>query len=385
MRAIHNLLLFLTLPFLLASTGFAQESEENAGEEAAAAEEEEARKESDGGGFVVLPIVITEPAIGEGLGIGLVYFHDKDVPERPKIATGSAVVNVARRPKPPPTATGIFAAYTSSDTAAIGIGHSNSLQDDKYRIVGALASMRVNAAIFANDIPFDFQLNGDLIFGNVKRRIGESNAFFGLSLSALKADVDFGFSLGDQPPASLFDFEFTSVGLAGAITYDVRDDSMMPSTGQVYDFTLWRYDDAIGSDFDYWNAKFKLNSFHQLTKKTVLGFRFETSTVEGDAPFYAVPFVSLRGIPALRFQGDTAGVFEVEARYRFAERWAGVAFAGTGFTSSGEDHLETNETIRAYGAGLRFRALEAQNVWLGLDIAQGPEDYYWYIQMGHPW
>jgi hypothetical protein len=380
MRAIHNLIFHTMLLPFAAATSFAQGSDDSVSEEHTSTKEE-----SDGGGFVALPIVITEPAIGEGLGVGLVYFHKKDAPDRPKITTGSAIVNVARRPKPPPTATGVFAAYTSSDTAAIGIGHSNSLQDDKYRIVGALASMRVNAAIFVSDIPFDFELNGDLIFGNVKRRIGESNAFFGLSLSALKADVNFGFDLGDEPPASLFDFDFTSVGVAGAITYDIRDDSMMPSTGQVYDFTLWRYDDAIGSDFDYWNAKIKINSFHKLTKKTVLGLRFETSTVEGDAPFYAVPFVSLRGIPALRFQGDTAGVFEVEARYRFAERWAGVAFAGTGFTSSGEDHHETNETIRAYGVGLRFRALAAQNVWLGLDVAQGPEDYYWYIQMGHPW
>ena len=28
---------------------------------------------------------------------------------------------------------------------------------------------------------------------------------------------------------------------------------------------------------------------------------------------------------------------------------------------------------------------EEQNVWLGVDLAQGPEETAYYIQVGHPW
>jgi hypothetical protein len=107
--------------------------------------------------------------------------------------------------------------------------------------------------------------------------------------------------------------------------------------------------------------------------------------VSGDPPFFAVPFVSLRGIPALRFQGDTAGVFEIEGRYNFADRWAGIAFAGVGYTDTSAPIFDTENTIRAAGAGLRYKALKAQNVWVGLDFARGPEEDAWYIQVGHPW
>jgi len=96
----------------------------------------------------------------------------------------------------------------------------------------------------------------------------------------------------------------------------------------------------------------------------VLGYRFDASTVSGDPPFFAVPFVSLRGIPALRFQGDTAGVFEIEGRYNFADRWAGIAFAGVGYTDTSAPIFDTENTIRAAGVGLRYKALKAQNVWV---------------------
>ncbi len=107
--------------------------------------------------------------------------------------------------------------------------------------------------------------------------------------------------------------------------------------------------------------------------------------VEGAPPFFAVPYVSLRGVPALRYQAETAGAFEVEGRYRFSKRWAGIAFAGVGFTRNDEATLGTTQDIDSVGTGVRFQALMEQDVWIGLDIAKGPEEYAWYIQIGQGW
>jgi len=347
---------------------------------------EEEQEESKRGNFLVLPIFITEPAIGEGLGAGVVYFHKKDDSAKPRVSTAGAVGKTGKKSKPPPTATGAFGFYTSNDTAGVGVGHANSFKDDKYRVVGALANMRINSEIYLSDIPFGFQLSGNLAYGNVKRRMGTSNMFFGLSLMALDANIIFKIDPANAPPINISDFEFTSVGLAGSAIYDNRDDSMMPTEGQLYDFTLWRYDDAIGSDFNYWSARFKINSFHKLHEKFILGLRFDVSSVDGSPPFFAVPFVSLRGVPALRYQARTAGAFEVEGRYLFSKRWAGIAFAGAGFTKNvDQPEFETAQNIKSVGAGARFQALPKQNVWVGLDIAKGPEDYAWYIQIGQGW
>ena len=382
--------LLLSLLFCGADTYAQDPAEENAvtTETATSTEgsSEEEQEESKRGNFLVLPIFITEPAIGEGLGAGVVYFHKKDDSAKPRVSTAGAVGKTGKKSKPPPTATGAFGFYTSNDTAGVGVGHANSFKDDKYRVVGALANMRINSEIYLSDIPFGFQLSGNLAYGNVKRRTGTSNMFFGLSLMALDANIIFKIDPANAPPINISDFEFTSVGLAGSAIYDARDNSTMPNKGQLIDFTLWRYDEAIGSDFDYWSARLKAHSFHQLHEKFVLGLRFDVSSVDGSPPFFAVPFVSLRGIPALRYQARTAGAFEVEGRYGFSKRWAGVVFGGAGFTKSvDQPEFETTQNIKSVGVGVRFQALQEQDIWIGLDIAKGPEDYAWYIQIGQGW
>jgi hypothetical protein len=293
--------------------------------------------------------------------------------------------DTSSKQKPPPTATGAFGFYTSNDTAGVGVGHSNSFMEDKYRVIGAIANMRINSEIFLQDIPFGFQLQGNLAYANGKRRMGKSNMFLGLSLMAMDASIGFKINPGNTPPIPLSDFAFTNVGLAGSAIYDSRDNTTMPNKGQLIDFTAWRYDDALGSDFDYWSGRLKVHSFHQLHEKFVLGLRFDVSSVDGTPPFFAVPFVSLRGIPALRYQAKTAGAFEAEGRYSFSKRWAGIVFGGAGFTKNDEAPLETGQNIKSVGAGIRFQALAVQDIWVGLDIAKGPEDYAWYIQIGQGW
>jgi hypothetical protein len=337
------------------------------------------------GKFLILPMIITEPAIGEGLGAAVVYFHGKSQGASPAIMSGRSAARIGRRSTPPPTATGVMGFYTSNGTNAVGLAHTRTLMDDKYRIVGIFADMTVKSNVYYLDIPFNFEIDGNLAFASLKRRTGNSNLFLGLSMMALDADVLFNLGLIDVPPVPLFDFGLKNVGVAVNVTYDRRDNATMPENGQLIDFNVWRYDDAIGSDFEYTSARLKLLSFHPIGEKFVLGLRFDASTVSGSPPFFAVPFVSLRGIPALRFQADTAGAVEIEGRYKFSDRWAGVAFAGAGFTDVGEDELETSENMNSYGAGIRFKALKDQNVWIGLDVARGPEETAVYFQVGQGW
>jgi hypothetical protein len=362
------ILVCLVIAAFYRTDAVAQDSsqDDNKNEASSAQNEDEDRF----GNFLALPIFITEPAIGEGLGLGLVYFHKTEKDSTSPLSTPSSIGKTGQKQKPPPTATGVFGFYTSNQTQGFGLGHAGTYLDDRLRVV---------------DLPFNFSLDGDLVYANFKRRLGTSNVFLGMSMMNLDADVDFLIDPNNPPPRSLLDFSFRNFGLAGSAIFDTRDDSMMPGQGKLYDLTVWRYDDAIGSDFDYWSARFKANSFHQLGDRWHLGLRLDISTVEGDPPFFAIPYISIRGIPALRYQAKTAGVVEVEGRYNISPRWAAIAFAGGGFTNSEDPTLDTLDDIHAFGAGLRFQAIREQNVWVGLDIAKGPEEYAWYIQVGHPW
>jgi hypothetical protein len=360
-----------------------EQASESVDEEQSSTEESASRRIK--GRILPAPFVITEPAIGKGLGLGFIYFHGRDAIDRPRIQSANAVGNTARRSKPPPTATAAGGFYTDNETAGVAIAHSRTMADDKYRMVGIMASMDINATYYQGDSGFNFGLDAKALYGRGQRRMGDSNLFLGMSVGWMDGSI--GFDLGPDSilPDGILDSDFTNAGIALSAIHDSRDESMMPGSGHLYDLTVWRFDDTFGSDFDYTNTRLKLLWFNELTESFHLGFRLDIANSSGDAPFFMIPYVPLRGIPALRYQADTAGAFEIEGRYDISPRWAAVAFTGAGLIDWEPDDDEADEDIYTWGAGIRFQLFTEQNVWIGLDIARGPEESNWYIQIGHPW
>ena len=335
------------------------------------------------GNFLPLPIVITEPAIGQGLGATLIYFHNEEDERKARVSTPDELSRTGERSKPPPTATGIFGFYTNNDTAAVGIGHSNSFVDDHFRLRVAAAKARINSTFYLGDEPIGFRLEGNMLFADMKFRLGDSDTFLGLSSSYIDAGNKFGD--GSDGIDGLLDFDFVDVGLAASLTYDTRDNTILPTNGFLVELTGWQHDESIGSDFNYSLASFKGLWFTPLGKKYVLGARIVSSAVDGNPPFFAFPYVRLRGIPALRYQGEVASAIEFEARRQVAERWTASLFAGAGSVRVGAEQVETEDEIRTIGIGTRFLAFREQDAWVGVDIARGPEDLTAYIQVGSSW
>ena len=280
-----------------------EQSENEESTEAASTEEE------SGGKFLPIPIIITEPAIGEGLGAGLVYFHADPGSENKRITSATELNRADRRQTPPPTATGVFGFYTNNDTSGFGVGHSRTFKEDTWRLSALLADAKIIATYYISDVPFDFSLEGNIAFARIKRRFGNSNVFVGFATSFLDSDITFPldpvFDPGDEP--IIPEFGFKDVGASISVLYDSRDDTMMPERGWLAELATWHYDEGLGGDFQYTKTKLKINSFHKLGKKFVFGWRIEASAAAGDYPFYAAPYVNLRGIPALRYQGESAG------------------------------------------------------------------------------
>jgi hypothetical protein len=350
------------------------------------AKKAKAEADPNRGRFLPIPIFITEPAIGQGLGLALTYFHrKKDGAGEPSMASLDSVGRVSKEQEPPPTATAAFGAYTSNKTAAAGVGHMNSFKDDHIRFTGLIAYADINSTFYILDKPLKFKLKGSFVYQETRFRIKDSRWFLGIGLSYLDASTVFRVELPDETPIELFPRDLRNVGLAGKLAWDSRDNTSMPNRGQLLDLSIWRYDDAIGGDYDYWNTRLKLLSFHPLHEKFVLGLRFDYQLISGEAPFFAVPYVQLRGIPALRYQGDRVAVAEIEARYNFSPRWSMIGFTGAGRVNSDMPVIDTEQQIYSYGLGARYKIFDAQNVWVGFDIAKGPEDVNWYIQIGQAW
>jgi hypothetical protein len=109
------------------------------------------------------------------------------------------------------------------------------------------------------------------------------------------------------------------------------------------------------------------------------------STTDGHVPFYALPYVRLRGVAAMRFQGETAVSVEGEIRRDLDGRWSILAFGGGGEARSDVDEIGSDGAVWAGGAGFRYLIARRMGLRVGLDVARGPDEWVFYIQVGHAW
>ena len=333
-------------------------------------------------GFLPVPIVITEPAVGFGLGAAVAYFHaprELDPEEHPHHG--------------PPSISVGFGAKTDNGTYFYGGAHMGVWKDDHIRYMGVLAEINVNMTFFLDgrtdsislDRGIKFNIDGTFLLQEAKFRLKESNWWLGANYMYTTATNTF--KLGETLPPSLPDpqFDFDLAGLGVFIEYDGRNTVFTPTKGLSAKFTYKNFDDNWGSDYDYDDYKGSLFHYTAFGDYSSLGLRLEAQTVSGDVPFFSYPFVSLRGIPAMRYQGESALVGEAEYLWGVTPRWSVVFFGGVGHTTSVNRFRETGQTVGAGGLGFRYRLASKQGLQTGIDIARGPEDTSIYLTVGSAW
>jgi len=383
-------LVIISLWFIHPASAGAAGSEVPAEEKKEAVVNKKLRTKS-GGRFLPIPIFLTEPAFGYGLGVALGYIHptkeDTETQEEPSLQTLGSVTSERSGQKTPPTITGVAGGYTAKDTWGAAVAHSTSWRKDTIRYAGGLAYVDINSTYYIIDRSLDFNLKGAALYQDLKFRLGKSRFFLGGKLLVLETESQFDITLGEDTEIGADDIQSLNVGVAASATFDTRDNVFTPNNGQLIQFDIFRFDEALGGDFDYWKGNLKLLSFYQLHSRFVLGLSVAASTMDGSAPLYAYPWVSMRGIPALRYQGKSAGTIEVEGRWNILPRWAIVGFAGAGVVYSREisGFNIVNDDIFAGGAGVRYFMMRDLGLWLGVDVARGPEDWYAYITVGQAW
>ncbi|HEX3057876.1 MAG TPA: hypothetical protein VHP62_00840, partial [Usitatibacter sp.] len=132
---------------------------------------------------------------------------------------------------------------------------------------------------------------------------------------------------------------------------------------------------------------YRAHVFHYLQpiESTVLAFRVDGRTARGDVPFYQLPFIDMRGIPAARYQDENTGVLEAEARYYVTPRWIVLGFAGAGRAWGRRDAFADTNTQVMKGVGFRYLLARRLGMAAGIDVAWGPEKAAWYLSFGNSW
>ena len=332
-------------------------------------------------GFLPVPIVITEPAVGYGGGAAVAYFH------APKELDAGAHDH-----RGPPSISVAMGAKTENGTYMYGGGHLGVWKNDHIRYTGALAKINVNMAFYLdrNDYRFldrgiDFNIDGTLLFQQAQFRLKESHWWLGANYVYTSADNTFG--LGEILPPELPDpqFSFDLAGFGVYVTYDSRNTIFTPSSGVSAKIQYKNFGETWGGDYDYDNYTGALLHYTPVGDYSSLGLRFKAETVSGDVPYFSYPFVSLRGIPAMRYQGKTALVAEVEYLWGVTPRWSLVLFGGVGKTTTINRFRGEGQSVGAGGFGFRYRLARLFGLQAGVDIARGPEDTSIYLTVGSAW
>jgi hypothetical protein len=329
-------------------------------------------------GFVPMPLILNEPAVGVGLGFAPVFVHGEN-----KLVDESGEM-LPPEERLPPSATAGFGLLTSNDSWVLGGGHFGSWRKDRIRYTGVLALTELNLDFYVDDDPFGFAINGGLLLQDIRFRLGASNWFLGGSYFYLDSEAVFEVD-SEVPGVDPTALDSLNAGLAALAYYDSRDNLFTPLKGleMLLEGTFHR--ESLGGDFDYDQLDLDLKIYRPLSAdEFFLSARLFAQTTDGDVPFYGLPFIRLRGVPALRYQGQRAGSLELETRWRVHRRWSVLIFGGAGKTE-GTDAQDDFSDIYAGGGGFRYLLARRVGLWAGIDAARGPEEWDFYIQIGSSW
>jgi len=327
-------------------------------------------------GLLPVPIVITEPAVGYGGGVTLVYLHDTLLGS--KSDTGRRI---------PPSISGAVALRTENGTQGVGGFHIGYWKEDTLRTATYIGKPNVFIDIYAGNKAIELHMDGILFYQSVKQRIYESNLFLGASYLYVKSDINLDV---DLKPVSK---EETIASVSLIAEYDTRDNQLSPTKGMFLSAKAQIYDESVGSDYTFVNYK-SINLFYNpINEKINLDFSVVGERIEGNKQNIAAhlyPFISMRGIPMMKYQGSSVLTVQSEFSYNFTSRWEGIVFGGAGKAFSEKPAQPSQSfseatTIASAGIGFRYLIAEKFGLKAGIDVATSKDGETVYIQVGTAW
>lgn len=338
----------------------------------------------DANGFIPIPYIITEPALGGFGGALFPVFIKKRPAYRDSVKGRLKVTPVA------PDITGGGAIYTANKTwGTFGFRRGTIVKKRiQYAVGGGYIHLNMSfyktfEQIGEKELKFTIDAIPALL--QATKRLGVSRWYAGFKYIFLKTSVSF---RGDSSLNHLVDSLLTDklISQLGVIVeMDSRDNVFTPDKGLKLHVDFNRSDEAIGSDYEFWRLNYYSYLYLPLNKNIVAGLRVDGRQAFGDAPFYMLPFIEMRGIPSARYQGKVVLLTEMETRFDITKRWSIMAFGGTGKAFDEWNKFGDASFQFTYGTGGRYLLARKFKLRVGIDVAHGPGTWAYYIVFGSNW
>jgi hypothetical protein len=334
-------------------------------------------------GFVPVPIIITEPALG-GFGGGIVPVFIKKNPPVEKDGKFYPV---------PPDIAAAGGMYTANESwmAFGGIFGSIKKYNLKYKAAGGYADVNMSYyhhfPALGEDKEFKFNMKGAPLYVYLGKQFADPRFQAGLDYMFIKGQLKLTNSPSVMPNnwADHYDTQVAKVGVSAS--FDSRDNVFTPNKGVKTALYFDVNNEVLGSDYNYQHIEYAFYWYQPVTERWISGFRFDFQQIIGDAPFFIKPYIDMRGVPTMRYQGNTTALIELEERFDFGKtkRWSAVVFGGAGKGFESMDDFDDAEWAWGYGAGARYLLARKLNLRMGVDVAMGPEGPAYYIIFGSGW
>ncbi len=328
-------------------------------------------------GFLPVISPITEPAVGYGAAVAGVFFIPKKKSNDLKFQM--------------PDIVGVAGGLTANGTWFAGAGYIGFWKKDHVRYRGILGYGDINLKYygtgdgFLSKNPAEFSISSYFLLQQALFRLGDSRFMLGGKYHFGKSTITF-FEDSEVPGINPFDFDMVNSGIGLITEYENYNNFLSPTKGLRVNLTYDQYLEILGSDSDF--GRFTLfTHFYQpvISNKWIAGFRIESQLATGDSPFYMIPFLNLRGVPVMRYQGEFTALVETEQEIMFKRRWSVVGFGGYGRAFKTLDEMSEGSSAWNAGAGFRYLIARLLGLKMGIDVARGPEDFAFYVVVGSSW
>jgi hypothetical protein len=328
--------------------------------------------------FLPIPVIVTEPAVGYGGGAFGLFL-------RPRTEAGTE--GWAR-----PNLSAVGGLATENGSWLALAADSSRWVDGRLQTLAGAATGKINLDFYGAglglpqpDQPVRYSLKTTLAIGEVDWKLSKKS-HWAIGVRYVFADVTPELRDGSLNPQLPNRSAVTVSAPVAILKYDSRNNLFTPTRGMYSETSYLVSRSSFGASVDFERLHQIFLAWQPLPHEITLGARADYAWASATTPFFLRPYIDLRGVPAMRYQGDEVAFLELEARWQFYGRWSVAPFAGVGATHLSHSLSASNgQTVGSGGIGFRYELARKFGMHAGLDFAHSPGTNAVYIRIGNAW
>jgi hypothetical protein len=327
--------------------------------------------------FMPIPLVVTEPAVGYGGGLAGMFV-------RPRKAAGAE--GFAR-----PNISIVGGMATENGTWAGFAGDSSHWLDDRLQSLAGGGTGEVNLDFYGlgdasesldEAVSYTLDFSGGVLQGSWKLK---PKSPWSIGLRYVYAQVEPKLRDTPQFPGLADSIDMKISAPAAVLQFDSRNNLFTPTRGMYSESMYMASREDLGATEEFERFQQVVMGWLPIADRWTLGLRGDYQWSSDDTPFFLRPYIQLRGVEAMRYQGDDMASVEVEARWQARGRWSLLAAAGYGSARTERPLYSATRDIVSGAVGFRYELARKFGMHAGLDVGFSEDTTAVYIQIGNAW